>query len=131
MFEAMILSSAYLVSGEPRVGKSTLVKRLVEAVGHERCSGFYTKEIRDGGRRTGFRLVTLDGRSSLLAHEHIHSFVRYGRYDIDRACLDRLGVAAIREAVAQGQLTILDEIGPIEAHSVLFRQIVLNIIVYL
>src|SRR5579885_1797039 len=119
MSELMIPSSVYLLIGEPRVGKSTLVKRLVETVGHERCGGFYTEEIREGSKRTGFRLVTLDGGSGLLAHEHIHSFVRHGRYGIDLACLDSLGVAAIREAVAQGQLTILDEIGPIEAHSAL------------
>ena len=45
-----------LLTGPPGVGKTTLIKYLCEQLGN--CSGFYTEEIREGGKRIGFNIVT-------------------------------------------------------------------------
>ena len=51
------------------VGKTTLVMQAVEqlkASGIE-VQGFYTEEVREGGRRIGFDVVTMDGCRGQLA----------------------------------------------------------------
>lgn len=118
----------YLLTGRPRVGKSTVMKRVIEQVGRERCGGFYTEEIRESGERRGFRLVTLDGKSGLLAHEQIVSQFRIGRYGVDVTCMDALGVPAIADTVTRRQLLVIDELGPMEAYSAAFRQVVSDVL---
>src|SRR6266536_4504018 len=56
-----------LVTGPPGIGKTTLVRRVVERLHGKRLTGFYTEELRGRGGRTGFRIVTLDGREARLA----------------------------------------------------------------
>ncbi|MDY6906722.1 MAG: NTPase [Chloroflexota bacterium] len=112
---------ACLLTGGPGVGKTTIVKRAVERV-PGRAGGFYTEEIRQGGARQGFRLVTLDGESAVLAHVDIRSRHRVGRYGVDVEALDRVGVAAIEEACRERELVVIDEIGRMELFSTRFRE---------
>lgn len=105
-----------------------MIKRIVERVGRERCGGFYTEEVLADGKRMGFRLVTLDGRERLLAHERIASPFHIGRYGVDVSCLEMLGVPAIAEAVIQRRLVVIDELGSMEAYSEAFRQAVFNVL---
>ena len=46
-----------LVTGPPGVGKTTLVTHLCQEL--ENCAGFYTEEIREAGKRSGFDIVTV------------------------------------------------------------------------
>ena len=52
-----------LLTGRPGVGKTTVIRKVVEAVHQERLGGFYTEEVREHGRRRGFRAVTFDGKA--------------------------------------------------------------------
>jgi len=107
------------------------------------AGGFYTEEIRERGQRVGFRLVTLAGETVTLAHTPspaVRSLPkrseglplpgggrhRVGRYAVDVAALDRVGVAAIRRAVAAGHVVVIDEIGKMELFSAAFRAAVLE-----
>ena len=50
-----------VLTGRPGVGKTTVNKQVVAALG-DQAGGFYTEEMRDAnGGRAGFRLVALDG----------------------------------------------------------------------
>ncbi len=51
------------------IGKTTLVHNACKALkdGGIAVQGFYTEELRSGGRRTGFDVVTLDGDRGPLA----------------------------------------------------------------
>lgn len=110
-----------LITGRPGVGKTTLVRRLAEAF-PGRVGGFYTQEVREGGRRTGFLLVTLEGAAAPFAHrEWRHTVHRVGGYGVDVGVLERLGVAAIREAVAGRRAVLVDEVGKMELASPAFR----------
>src|SRR5579885_397610 len=88
------MAEVLVLTGRPGVGKTTLIRRLADALG-SRAGGFYTEEIRQGGRRVGFRLVTLDGEQAVLAHvgwrDRPH---RVGRYGVDIAVVDRKGSGA-------------------------------------
>jgi nucleoside-triphosphatase len=77
-----------LLTGPPGVGKTTLMKRVVEELGHLDPVGFYTAEIREGGARKGFQLESLDGRTGLLSHVDIKGPLRVGRYKVDLAGFD-------------------------------------------
>ena len=44
------------LTGCPGVGKTTIVKKVREAVDHPIC-GFYSEEFRESGQRIGFNIV--------------------------------------------------------------------------
>ncbi len=112
-----------LLTGRPGVGKTTWIRQVAEALG-PRAGGFYTEEIRGPQGRLGFRLVTLDGQAETFAHVDWIRRVpfRVGRYGVDVAVLDRLGVAAIRRAMAEKEIVLVDEIGKMELLSPAFRE---------
>ncbi len=124
-------NSVILLSGRPGVGKSTAISKIVALLG-DRAAGFYTREIRAGGQRTGFEIVTLDGRVGYLATRNPDiAFARaapFGRYRVNLEAIDALAVPAIRQAMKRGQVVVIDEIGPMEILSESFCQAVLEIL---
>ena len=56
-----------LVTGPPRCGKSTVIEAAASRIDVS-LSGFFTREIREHGRRTGFKIITLEGKEGVLAH---------------------------------------------------------------
>jgi nucleoside-triphosphatase len=122
------MAQTLLLTGRPGVGKTTVIKRVVQALG-ERADGFYTEEIRGSHGRQGFRLVGLRGERATLAHVRLRAGgrgrPRVGRYGVDVVALDRVGVAALERAVTQGRVVIIDEIGKMELFSEAFKRAVL------
>lgn len=114
----------YLITGGPGVGKTTLIKEVVRPW-RGALGGFYTEEIRIQGPREGFRIVTLDGREGVLAHVNYTGPYRVGKYGVDLRALDEIAVTAIKEAIGQGALVIIDEIGKMELCSPNFKEAVL------
>jgi len=112
-----------LLTGRPGCGKTTLIKRVVNKLKLP-AGGFYTEEIREHGQRVGFKIVTLDGETAVLAHVDFKTPQRLGKYGLDLSGLETVGVAALREAMRVRQLVVLDEIGPMELRSAIFRDIV-------
>ncbi|MBN1188330.1 MAG: nucleoside-triphosphatase [Dehalococcoidales bacterium] len=121
------METAFLVTGLPGSGKTSLIKQALTA-SSERAGGFYTEEIRSEGARLGFRLVTLDGRSTLLAHIDIRSRFRVSRYGVDIEGFDEVGVKALQDALFSSQLVVIDEIGRMELFSETFKKTVAEII---
>ena len=121
------MKQVYLLTGKPGTGKTSLIKQAVAGMG-SKAGGFYTEEIRSEGVRLGFRLVTLDGQSAILAHVNIHSPYRVSKYGVDIDNLDRVGVSALLKAAQQCDLVVVDEIGKMELFSANFREAILQII---
>jgi nucleoside-triphosphatase len=119
--------STYLLTGIPGVGKTSLIKQVVASLG-DKAGGFYTEEIRSQGIRQGFRIITLDGQSIILAHVDIHSPYRISKYGVDIQGLDEIGVAALQKAAHRNELVIIDEIGKMELFSQRFKTSTLEII---
>lgn len=117
----------YLLTGPPGSGKTTLIKEAVKRF-PGRAGGFYTEEIREGGTRKGFRIVTLKGDTAPLAGVDIPSQFRVSKYGVDIAGLERVGVAALRDALEEADLIVLDEIGKMELFSEAFREAVWTIL---
>jgi nucleoside-triphosphatase len=112
-----------LLAGRPGCGKTTLVRRVVKALAQS-ADGFYTEEIRMGRERVGFKIVTLDGKEGVFAHVNFKTQQRLGKYGLDLSPLETIGIEAVREALRAGQLTVIDEIGPMEIRSPRFREVV-------
>ncbi len=112
-----------LLTGHPGSGKTALIK---EALARTRIKGggFYTEEIRTGGIRQGFRIATLHGQEATLAHVNISSPHRIGKYKVDTGALDRVGTSALRQALTESNLVVIDEIGKMELLSPRFREVV-------
>jgi nucleoside-triphosphatase len=105
-----------LLTGAPGVGKTTLVRKTVEALVGLRARGFTTEEIRDGGQRKGFRLETLDGDRATLAHVDIRSRCNVGRYGVDVDTMDRVAVGTLKFD-SSIDVFVIDEIGKMECFS--------------
>ena len=114
-----------LLTGPPGCGKTTVVERVVAMLPSEAAGGFLTRELREGRRRVGFEVRTLDGERAVLAHVGLRSRFRVGRYGVDLASFERVGVAALERAIAAGRLIVVDEIGKMELFSERFRRAVL------
>jgi nucleoside-triphosphatase len=89
--------------------------------------GFYTEEIRERGRRVGFRIHSLDAQQGVMAHTGMQSNDRVGKYGVDLSVINSLAVESLRRAKSEGSLIIIDEIGPMELLSQEFRSEVLEI----
>jgi len=110
----------FLVTGPPRCGKSTLVESIVSRIDTP-MTGFFTREILERGRRTGFKIITLDGREGTLAHERIKSRLRVGKYGLNLDDLDAIAVPAMIPSKPD-EIVVIDEIGKMECCSQLFRR---------
>ena len=121
------MASVYLLTGSPGTGKTTAIRQAITK-SKAKAGGFYTEEIRSGGIRQGFRIITLDGQDAILAHIDNPSHYRVSKYGVDIANLDAIGVAAINRALKESDLIVIDEIGKMELFSHLFREAVLRAI---
>ncbi|GAA0342563.1 hypothetical protein GCM10008967_36230 [Bacillus carboniphilus] len=118
----------FLLTGKPRVGKSTMIKKLIEEIGTDHCGGFYTEEITDSTDRTGFRCVSLEGESIEIAHINNPSTVRIGRYGVDVEKFEIFATKVLKEAVLTKKIIVIDEIGFMQMLSTSFQKLVLEIV---
>ena len=116
-----------LLTGRPGTGKTSLIKQVVARM-EGKAGGFFTEEIRGQGGREGFRLVTLDGGETILAHVSLRSPYRVGKYGVDVEGLERVGIPALEKTARQCDLVVIDEIGKMELFSPRFREAVLQVI---
>ncbi len=117
------MNRVLLLTGKPGTGKTALIREAINKT-RIRAGGFYTEEIRTGGVRQGFRIVTLDGREAILAHVNISSPYQVSKYKVDINSLDKVGVPAIHQALKEYDVTIIDEIGKMELLSLQFKEAV-------
>jgi nucleoside-triphosphatase len=117
--ERAVLRKNLLFTGAPGCGKSTLIERIIEKMDRPAC-GFFTREIREGNRRAGFSITTLDGRRGILARAGSGGRYRVGKYGV---CIDDIENIAVPSMFAEreGEIVVVDEIGKMECMSELFR----------
>ncbi|MGD1996123.1 MAG: nucleoside-triphosphatase [Anaerolineae bacterium] len=116
-----------LLVGRPGIGKTTVIRAVAEVLG-EGAGGFYTEEIRRSGRRRGFRLETLDGHEAVMAHVDLRGEGRpsVSRYGVDVGVIEDVGVAALRRAMRERRIVVVDEIGKMELFCGAFKDAVLD-----
>ncbi|MGD9000692.1 MAG: NTPase [Granulosicoccaceae bacterium] len=105
-----------LLTGTPGIGKTTLVRKVATAMQQYNIAGFYTEEIREGGQRRGFRLVTFSGEQGIIAHVSFDHRYQVGKYCVDVAAIDRFADATLG-IVEDIDVYFIDEIGKMECLS--------------
>jgi nucleoside-triphosphatase len=116
-----------LITGNPGVGKTTVLVWLAECLAEYHPVGFITKEIREGGVRKGFLLVSCSGQKRVLSHIDFSSPARVGKYKIDITGFEQF-LSEIHLSDASTGLVIIDEIGKMECFSEIFRTSVLMLL---
>jgi len=114
-----------LIAGRPGSGKTTAVTRLAALLRDAGMplGGFVTTELREGGRRGGFEIETLDGAErAVLAHVELRGPPRVGRYGLDLEAFEALALPALRREGAV--VFLVDELGKMELASERFREAV-------
>jgi nucleoside-triphosphatase len=118
-----------LLEGVPRVGKTTVVERVVKLLlnADVPVGGFVTREVLgDDGRRVGFKVRDLTGPEAWLAHQDFDTGIWVGCFGVDIAAFERVGLVALQKATRlardQGGVAIIDEIACMELASPGFAQ---------
>jgi nucleoside-triphosphatase THEP1 len=115
-----------LVTGPPRCGKSTLIEKVIGRI-QKPMTGFFTREMRQGGKRVGFSITTLDGKEGVLAHQDTKSRFRVGKYGVNLEHIDKIAVPSMVPANTE-EIVVIDEIGKMECLSSLFRQTLVKVL---
>ncbi len=119
----MHLKKNILLTGNPGVGKTTIIKRVTS--GLKNIGGFFTEEIKEEGKRIGFRIVTIDGKKGILAHKEKGEFM-IGKYSVNIKDLEEIAVESVFSAIKEKEIVIIDEIGKMEILSSKFREVVME-----
>lgn len=119
------MSSIWLLTGPPGVGKSTMVSRVVLRLKSAGVivGGCSTTEKRIRGARVGFEVLNLtDGTRGELASISADLGPRVGRYRVNLEDLSAVGAAGLAKAAASSEVIVIDEVGPMELVSPEFRR---------
>ena len=109
-----------LLTGPPGCGKTTVVQRVIQRLAGLRLAGFYTREMRESGRRVGFQAVGLHGGTAPLAHVESHSRTRLGKYGVEVDEFEGLVTTELGVSAENIDLFVIDEIGKMECFSQMF-----------
>ncbi|XP_068087925.1 cancer-related nucleoside-triphosphatase isoform X1 [Hyperolius riggenbachi] len=124
------------LTGIPGIGKTTLIQKATEALKSSATpvDGFYTEEVRQGGRRIGFDVVTLSGNRGDLARIGSSQAsrkpeYRVGQYVVDITSFEQLVLPTLNSLSKTGNMEkkivcIIDEIGKMELFSQNFISLV-------
>lgn len=125
-----------LITGRPGAGKTTAIRAIVEGLDPGHIVGFYCEARLVDGKRAGFVVKMLTGEQGLLAGPEVEGLPRFGSLREDG--LPRLGVTftflndvacpeVCRDA-GRARLIVIDEIGPMQAVSPVFRDMVTRVL---
>jgi nucleoside-triphosphatase len=121
-----VVQKNILLTGPPGCGKSTIIEKIVQRINLP-CTGFFTGEMRERGRRVGFSIATLDGRRGIIAHIDIRSPYRVGKYGVNLQNIDTVAVPSM-VAESDNVVVVVDEIGKMECFSAMFRQTLIRVL---
>ncbi|EQD36054.1 protein containing DUF265, partial [mine drainage metagenome] len=101
-------------TGLPGSGKTQTLLRIIQLLEEEgvRVGGMVTEPIVEKQRRIGFRITNWSTKEhEVFAREDLKSRVRSGRYGVNLAALEGLGIRALQEARDAADVIVIDEVG--------------------
>lgn len=116
-----------LITGRPGSGKTTLIRRLTERIADCSPVGFYTIEVREGGVREEFDIVSLTGERRPLARTGFPGPCRVGKYGVGIPGFEEF-LSSITFFAPDARLVIIDEVGKMECYSGVFRMVVREVL---
>ncbi len=119
------------ISGLPGSGKTTALIKCIDLLEKEgyTVGGVVTEEIREGNRRVGFHIMDwMTKDREVMAHVNIESRVKVGKYGVDVKTLDTIGADALRRALENADVIVIDEIGKMEVESKVFVNLIRQVL---
>ncbi len=125
------------ITGRPGVGKTTIFFKVVGKLREcgARVCGFYCPEVRELGKRVGFKIVDIaTGDEGWLAMSiekaraigiDVSRRRRVGRYVVIEEDALRVGIRALRRC-GNANLVAIDELGPMELRIAELRREIIN-----
>ena len=110
----------YIITGEPRSGKSTLIKKIWDATKNKQ--GFITLEKKENDQRVGFDILTSGEKTYELASIYYETPIQVSRYFVDTSAIEK----ALKDIgpTRSNTTLIIDEIGQMQLYSDVFRTFV-------
>jgi len=115
-----------LLTGPPGIGKTTAIRRTLKLLSDVTIGGFVTAAFEERGRRTGFSIRDLRGPTGLLASTELPAGPQVSRYRVNVPDIERIGVPALLNALADADLIVCDEIGRMELFCPAFCEAILR-----
>jgi len=115
------------ITGLPNTGKTQLLMKIIDMLEAEDMivGGMITEAIIFKNKKVGFYVIDwLTKKKRKFAHENIESTIQVENYGVDMRALDAVGVKAIKNAIAEADVIIIDEVGKMEVESPGFVQVV-------
>lgn len=109
------MGNHFFLTGKPRIGKTTALKKIISEIGVENFSGFYTEEIVENSNRTGFKIISLNGDESVIADVISNSDIRVGRYGVNVSEFESIAIDSVQNN--KNKIIVIDEIGPMQISS--------------
>lgn len=118
-----------VVTGEPRIGKTTAVMRVAQILKEKglKVGGIVSREITSSNIRTGFEFIDLSTNKKAVLASTSGKGPRIGKYFVDmEGC--RFAVNVLIVAIKDSDVIICDELGPMEFKSKEFVDCVKSIL---
>ncbi|MHA2066146.1 MAG: NTPase [Candidatus Thorarchaeota archaeon] len=106
-----------ILTGRPGIGKSTLIRKVINTLEPDRADGFWSEEIRENSTRVGFSIITISGEQGVLAHSSLKTGPRVGKYRVNVEDLESIAIPSLARARTQGKIIVIDEIASMELYS--------------
>lgn len=113
-----------VLTGHPGIGKTTVVKEVVRHL-KDRVVGFWTEEVRDrvSKQRTGFKVVSTDGKSVIFASKFFTSKYLVGSYGVNVERFESVALPILEKAIKdKDKIVVVDEVGKMELFSEKFSK---------
>lgn len=113
------------ITGRPGIGKTTVLLNAANGLkdaGYV-VGGMISREVRHEGSRIGFEIIDFStNQTGWLARVNQLIGPQVSRYRVNLNDLNNVGVKAIQSALKTAEVIIIDEIGPMELFSQMFKQ---------
>ena len=114
------------VTGSIKIGKTTVVNKVLERLGQIKTGGFKTVPIFENGIRKGFALESFDGKKKLFAHVDLQSSLKFDIYKYDVSVFENFGTMVLERSLKNSELIVLDEMGVMEKQTKKFIKLILQ-----
>ncbi len=108
------------ITGLPGSGKTENLIRIINLLEeHEKLvGGMITEPIMEDTIKVGFSVMNWQTKEKgVLAHKDIETDKQIGEYYLDLDVLENIGVNAIRQAIDEADVIVIDEVGKMEVES--------------
>ena len=123
------LTRVVFITGQPSVGKTTVLLNVIETLRKRgyKVGGMISREVRERGVRIGFEIIDIQsGQRGWLAHVNQPVGPQISKYRVNLDDLKTIGANSILNAIKNTSIIAIDEIGPMELSSPVFREAVVQ-----